>query len=69
MKVSEIGNELKQMYESAPDKEKSVFIHLFGIKYGPIILENRYSSSEIVKPSGIKQSYQAEVSKGIKLSK
>lgn len=57
------------MYNSAPDKEQATFIHLFGIKYGDLILRNKYSAPEIVKASGIKESYKTEVRKGINLSK
>lgn len=57
------------MYDSAPEKEKATFIHLFGIKYGQIILRNKYSAADIVKSSGIKESFKTEVRKGINLSK
>lgn len=57
------------MYTNAPTKEQTTFIHLFGIKYGELIIKNKYSTSEIVKASGIHDSYKTEVQKGIKLSK
>lgn len=69
MTISELGKELKKMYETAPEKEKVIFIHLFGIKYGAIIIKNNYSVSEIIKASGLKESYKTEVQKGINLSK
>lgn len=69
MTISELGVELRKMYDTAPDKEKAVFIHLFGIKYGAIILKNKYSAAEIVKASGIKDSFKTEVRKGVNLSK
>lgn len=69
MTVTELGKKLKDMYNSAPDKEQVTFIHLFGIKYGNEILRNDYSIAEIVSISGIKESYKTEVRKGINLSK
>lgn len=69
MTISELGSELKKMYSTAPAKEKATFIHLFGIKYGAIILRNNYSSSDIIKASGLNDSYKAEVRKGVNLSK
>lgn len=69
MTISELGAALRYMYSTAPEKEKATFIHLFGIKYGAIILRNNYSSSEIIKASGLKDSYKTEVRKGVNLSK
>ncbi|MEK4701738.1 hypothetical protein MKX47_19760 [Solibacillus sp. FSL R7-0668] len=69
MTISELGKELKKMYETAPEKEQVIFIHLFGIKYGANIIKNNYSASEIIKASGLKDSYKTEVRKGINLSK
>lgn len=69
MSISELGSILKNMYESAPEKEQATFIHLFGIKYGDIILQNHYSAIDIVKAAGIKDLYKTEVRKGVKLSK
>jgi hypothetical protein len=69
LSISELGKILREMYISAPDKEQATFIHLFGIKYGNLILSNKYSAAEIVKASGIKESYKTEVRKGINLSK
>jgi hypothetical protein len=69
MSITELGDILREMYSRAPEKEQATFIHLFGIKYGELILKNKYSASEIVKASGIKDSYKTEVRKGINLSK
>lgn len=69
MNVIELANELKDMYENAPDKEQVAFIHLFGIKRGELIKSCGYSPKEIVEASGIHKSYITEVSKGVKLSK
>lgn len=71
MKHSEwsLGLILKTVYENAPSNEKSLMIRLFGIKFGRTIKENRMSIPTIIKYSGLSSSYQAEVNKGIGLSK
>ncbi|SHN33781.1 HTH-like domain-containing protein [Gracilibacillus kekensis] len=69
MSITELGGILRKMYDTAPESKKATFIHLFGIKYGAIILQNKHSTAEIVKVSGIKESYKTEVRKGINLSK
>lgn len=67
--IESLGNELRQMYENAPENEKTTMIHLFGIINGDTILDNYLNVTEIVRASGIQSSYQAEVSKGVRLSK
>lgn len=69
LSITELSDILNKMYTNAPEKEQVTFIHLFGIKYGDLILKNKYSAAEIVKASGINESYKTEVQKGIKLSK
>ncbi|MCL2033486.1 MAG: hypothetical protein FWG94_02010 [Oscillospiraceae bacterium] len=69
MTVYELGKELKAMYETAPNGEATLMIRLFGIKYADVINSNDYTAVEIVKASGIKDSYHTEVSKGIKLAR
>lgn len=69
MTISELGRILSKMYNSAPENEKATFIHLFGIKYGSIILRQNYSAGDIVKASDLKESYKTEVRKGVNLSK
>ena len=44
-------------------------IHLFGIKYGNVIINRNYKISDIIQASGINESYKTELSKGIKLGK
>jgi len=64
-----LGMILKTVYENAPSNEKSLMIRLFGIKFGRTIKDNRLSIPTIIKYSGLSPSYQAEVNKGIGLSK
>ena len=67
--IESLGNELKQMYVNAPKNEKTTMIHLFGIINGDTILDNYLNVKKIVRASGIHSSYQAEIRKGVKLSK
>lgn len=69
MTINQLGQILREMYDTAPEKEKATFIHLFGIKYGKQILQNKISSAEIIHASGLKESYKTEVRKGVNLSK
>lgn len=68
MTIVELGNELRQMYEST-NTEKVAMIHLFGIKYAKEIRGNGYTPKEILKVADMKGSYFAEINKGIKLAK
>lgn len=68
MTENELGRILKEMYENAPEGYQVANIHLFGVKYADIILDNNYKATDIVRASGLNQSYATEVSKGIKLS-
>ena len=67
MDIKQAAEQLKDMYNNAPDKEAVTFIHLFGIKYAKEIIS--LSVPELVKESGIRQSYTTEVYKGIRLAK
>lgn len=69
MSINELGIILNQMYSKAPTGEQVAHIHLFGIKYGDIITNNKYKITDIIKASDINSSYSTELSKGIKLSK
>lgn len=68
MTESKLGGILKNMYDNAHEGEKVVNIHLFGIKYASIISDNNFRPAEIVRCSGLSNTYTAEVSKGMKLS-
>lgn len=65
---NELGKILKDMYDNASHGYQVANVHLFGIKYASTILENNYKVTEIIRTSGLKQSYATEVSNGIKLS-
>jgi len=69
MTENELGRILKEMYEDAPSGDQVAMIHLFGVKYASIILNNNFKATDIVRASGINRSYATEVSKGIRLAR
>ncbi len=68
MTENELGTTLAEMYNTALKNEKVVHIHLFGIKYGDVILSNKYNIKNIIKASNLPESYSTELSKSVKLS-
>lgn len=68
-RIKELGAILNEMYNNASQGEKVTMIYLFAISHAKEIQQNNYSVAEIVRYSGISQSYKIEVSKGIKLKK
>ena len=68
MTVNELAMKLKEMYESS-DGEKTTMIHLFGIMYASEVKECGYTPKDILKIADMPESYQTEISKGIRLSK
>ena len=69
MSLTELSNKLSDMYNNAQKGEQVTNIHLFGIKYATEIKQSPFSIQDILESSGLPKSYQAEVNKGIKLSK
>ena len=67
MTLQDLAVTLSDMYNNAPQKEKLTMIHLFGIKYANVIIENGYSRKEIIKKANMRESYLTELSKGMKL--
>ena len=67
-KESMLGRTLSQMYNGASSREKVTMIHLFGVKYGPLIEKDKLNVSNIIKYSGLPNSYYVEVRKGIRLA-
>ncbi len=66
MELTEAANILRGMYVWAPDGEKVVQIHLFGIKYAREI--ESMSLAELVAQAGLPDSYKTEVNKGKNLA-
>ena len=67
--VQELGTILKDMYQNAGEGMQVCSIHVFGIKYGKVITENGYKSAEIIRASGINDSYNTELSKALNIYK
>ncbi len=67
MRIEEASQILARKYSAAPDGEKVLSIHLFGIKYAEEIRD--MSVKDIVARAELNKSYRTEVSKGIKLAK
>lgn len=66
MSADELGQQLKRMYERAPDGDKTAMILLFGVRYAP---EIGHQARAVVTAAGLKPSYDTEVRKGMRLSK
>ena len=75
MTVNELGKILSEMYKNAPDNEKTLMIHLFGIRFAKEIRSGKITPLEIIKctnkqySASLTESYQVEINKGIKLAK
>lgn len=67
--LEELGKILKSMNENSGNGMQVCSIHVFGIKYGKTILKNDYKVSAIVSAAGLKESYYAELQKGINIYK
>lgn len=65
----ELGLILRHMYDDAAEGEKVAHIHLFGIKYAEDIQAAGMIAREVIQASGLKASYQSELSKAMKLAK
>ncbi len=68
MSERKLGSILEKMYNSALQGEKVTQIYLFAISYAKEIQQNNYRIAEIIRFSAISQSFQTEVSKGVKLA-
>lgn len=68
MDNKELGGKLREMYTNASKGEAVAMIHLFGIKYAAEINKSKCSKKEIIKASGISESYLTELTKGVKLA-
>ncbi len=64
MQVEKLGDLLRRAYDEAPERDKSLAVCLFGIRYAA---EIGSSTNDIVERAGIGK-YGPEVRKGIKLS-
>ena len=69
MMKQDLAQKLNSMYHNAPQGEKVLMIHIFGIKYSEDIKVCGASAKEIAISANINESYGTEIQKGIKLAK
>lgn len=63
-----LGGILAEMYEkAAADKKQVAAIHIFGIKYGQMIVDNDLRIKSIVSYANLNDSYYQEVNKGVNI--
>ncbi len=67
MKIHDAADILKGMYQTAPEKEKAVHVHLFGIQYAEHI--KGMALHELAELADIPRSYGTEIRKGINLAR
>ncbi len=65
--IEDLGGILRGMYNNAKESGQVAAIHMFGFKYGGIILDSGYSQRSIISLAGINDSYVAELNKGINI--
>ena len=65
--IEQLGEILSNMYKVADNKTTA--IHMFGLKYARIILEQGYAATQVVNASDLPESYHVEVNKGISMYK
>lgn len=65
--LQQLGTILKDMYDNAEDKMQVASIHIFGIKYGKNILEKNFRALDIIKESGLNDSYSTELQKALNI--
>ena len=68
MNIDVLSEMLKTMYESAPEENRILNIHIFGIRYGKKILAEGYSIDEIMEKADLEISLKDRLIEGINLS-
>lgn len=67
--IEDLAAILREMYNNAKGSGQVAAIHMFGIKYGDVIISNSFSQKSLITLAGIKDSYFAELNKGINIFK
>lgn len=67
MTIEEAAKRLAAMYREAPDREKALSVHLFGIKYAEQI--EGMTAHGIAERAELPRSYGTEIRKGIRLAR
>ena len=65
--IEELASILRKMYNNAKGSGQVAAIHMFGFKYGDVILSNSFSQKILISLAGINDSYVAELNKGINI--
>lgn len=65
--IDDLSDILREMYSHSKDSGQVAAIHMFAFKYGKYIIENKFSLNEIIIKSGIKNSFNAELNKGLNI--
>lgn len=65
--IEELASILKEMYNNAKSSGQVAAIHMFGFKYGDVIIRNSFSQKSLITLAGIRDSYFAELNKGINI--
>lgn len=66
MNIDEAAKILRRAYRRAPEGRQATALHLFGIKYADDLAS--MPLKQLVEKAGIRDSYYAEIRKGIRLS-
>ncbi len=69
MTIDEAASELRKMYFSADDGDKSLSVVLFGLKYAAELGGDLLSVPEVIRRSGIPLNYSPMVNMGRKLAR
>ena len=69
MTVEELAEELRRMYESAPDGEQNTAVLLFGIRYANHLPRRTSRVTEVVRRSGLRPNWSSEINKGRNLAR
>lgn len=68
LSIAELGQRLKDMYSKADIRTTAV--HMFGVKYAPIIIEKKYKLTDITRAAELGDTkYDVEIQKGINIYK
>lgn len=67
MTIQDAAERLRNMYGTAPENQKVVQIHLFGIRYADQL--DGMPLHELAERAGIPRSYGTEIRKGMNLAR
>ena len=68
MTADELAQELRRMYDNAPEGEKNTAVLLFGIKYAVHLPHGTSRIADVVRCSKLPPNWRSEVTKGRNLA-